>query len=503
MRTCRPSASSLSATEKLLAKQPAASQPFISKQEKVVLIQAHTRRWLCARHQPMRHSPEITRATSLHEPRAGPRQALQFEPSTAALKAEPAGPFAVSDVLQEEIRRIPAPQAVVSATLFDVSQKQLASHLADADTIIAIPLSDVSLYPPLPSGRDPVVLMQLAVRRWLCSRAQRQRHASIERLGGQVQRKSWIKGLSPLSPRSKPAPAKTWQPIPKPLCSVSPARTREESSSSSIASSPPPSLMPFAEVKSPSLHTPSAHWASSARQTGTEGSPILVTTSSGSGDGQPQELSPAATADYAAQEQWLSIKAGFEAAVLLGLDEHELRAAQHSGRQSIAKAITSAVHSFDADHEGPRARPSPRASPRASPKAPASPASSTSSRSSARRVSFASPPTDASGLECGPGAIVMTQKPATLLGPVLPQPTPKPTPPMWMPMGIMLEPLDDRRVDSPRDIQLGIDFCEFGQHITKGIAGLTNLNLFCTRDRDDPHELARNAFLLPATPTKD
>lgn len=97
----------------------------------------------------------------------------------------------------------------------------------------------------------------------------------------------------------------------------------------------------------------------------------------------------------------------------------------------------------------------------------------------------------------------------TLLGPVLPQPTPKPAKKaMWMPMGITLEPLDDKRVDLFRDLQAGFDFREVGQQFTKGLAGLTNFNLCCTRfntrGRQDPNELAKDLFAKetpPASPT--
>ena len=89
-------------------------------------------------------------------------------------------------------------------------------------------------------------------------------------------------------------------------------------------------------------------------------------------------------------------------------------------------------------------------------------------------------------MDTGAGAIVLN----TLPGPVLPQPTTKPAKnAMWMPLGITLDLLDDTRVDLFGDLPAAIDFREVGQHITKGFAGLTNFNLFCSRCANSAHKL--------------
>ena len=78
------------------------------------------------------------------------------------------------------------------------------------DVANALLLRDVSLLPPLSTGRDPVVLMQAAARRWLCGRERQKRQAFIAKLGGSVTDKKSsgrLRGASGSAPAPPPAVA--------------------------------------------------------------------------------------------------------------------------------------------------------------------------------------------------------------------------------------------------------------------------------------------------------
>jgi len=90
-----------------------------------------------------------------------------------------------------------------------------ASSCDLGDVANALLLRDVSLLPPLSTGRDPVVLLQAAARRWLCGRERKKRQAFISKLGGSVTDKNQSSGRMRTASGSAPPPAAA-APVPAP-----------------------------------------------------------------------------------------------------------------------------------------------------------------------------------------------------------------------------------------------------------------------------------------------